>query len=296
MAGHRLKRALLTGSVLAGLIPSGLPLAQPAPSQASITAAAPDASAGLRELDCLLDASLRVKVSAAVPGLLAKTHVDRGDLVREGQLIAELDSEVERAAVLLAKAKAENLTQVASTEARANFLRRKAERFEHLARLNAGATTAAALDEAKTEAEVAQQNYNEARKAVELAQIELQRAEKQLRQRYIHSPVNGIVIDRALATGEYRHEQAHIFNIARVDPLHVEVFAPLDFYPHIHTGGRAIVRPEAPVGGAYPAQVSVVDRTIDAASGTFGVRLLLANTGLTIPAGLRCRVTFLPGP
>jgi hypothetical protein len=35
-----------------------------------------------------------------------------------------------------------------------------------------------------------------------------------------------------------------------------------------------------------------VDRVIDAASGTFGVRLELPNRERKIPAGVRCRVRF----
>jgi len=40
------------------------------------------------------------------------------------------------------------------------------------------------------------------------------------------------------------------------------------------------------------ARVTVVDRVIDAASGTFGVRLALPNPDLKLPAGLKCRVKF----
>jgi membrane fusion protein, multidrug efflux system len=36
----------------------------------------------------------------------------------------------------------------------------------------------------------------------------------------------------------------------------------------------------------------VVDPVIDAASGTFGVRLILANPNRTIPAGIRCSVEW----
>jgi multidrug efflux pump subunit AcrA (membrane-fusion protein) len=50
--------------------------------------------------------------------------------------------------------------------------------------------------------------------------------------------------------------------------------------------------PEAPVGGRHAATVAVVDRVVDAASGTFGIRLLLPNPDLALPAGLRCRVRF----
>ena len=50
--------------------------------------------------------------------------------------------------------------------------------------------------------------------------------------------------------------------------------------------------PERPIGGSYSAVVKVVDRVIDAASGTFGVRLELPNRERKIPAGVRCRVRF----
>jgi hypothetical protein len=39
--------------------------------------------------------------------------------------------------------------------------------------------------------------------------------------------------------------------------------------------------------------VTVVDRVVDAASSTFGVRLELANPDYRLPAGLKCRVRFL---
>ena len=41
---------------------------------------------------------------------------------------------------------------------------------------------------------------------------------------------------------------------------------------------------------------AIVDRIIDGASGTFGVRLLLPNEDHSLPGGLRCRVSFPPRP
>jgi hypothetical protein len=35
-----------------------------------------------------------------------------------------------------------------------------------------------------------------------------------------------------------------------------------------------------------------VDRVVDAASGTFGVRLQLPNPGYRLPAGLKCEIRF----
>ena len=73
--------------------------------------------------------------------------------------------------------------------------------------------------------------------------------------------------------------------IAQIDPLNVEVVLPLERYGSIAIGSTATVHPAAPVGGSYPAKADVVDPVIDAASGTFGVRLILPNPNRTIPAG-----------
>ena len=53
--------------------------------------------------------------------------------------------------------------------------------------------------------------------------------------------------------------------------------------------------PEAPVGGRYTTTVKVVDRVMDAASGTFVVRMELPNPKGALPAGLKCRARFALG-
>ena len=77
-----------------------------------------------------------------------------------------------------------------------------------------------------------------------------------------------------------------------LDPLHVETFAPVALYDAIHEGEIATVIPEKPIGGVHPAEVAVVDKVLDAASGTYGVRLLLENPDFVVPAGVNCRVRF----
>ena len=55
---------------------------------------------------------------------------------------------------------------------------------------------------------------------------------------------------------------------------------------------KAEVRVELPVNRKYSAHVIIVDSVIDAASGTFGVRLELPNPDYRLPAGLLCQVVF----
>jgi RND family efflux transporter MFP subunit len=255
--------------------------------------AAPASAAAIGDevFDCVIEADTTTRLGAPVAGLVSEVLVDRGDVVKAGQVVARLDAEVEVASLALASAKAENDSQLRSNRARAGFLQRKLERAEKLR--ESRIATPAQLDEADTDAEVARQAIRDAENSAELARLEARRAAALVSQRTVRSPIDGVVIERNLSAGEYRHEQTHILTIARIDPLKVEVYVPSEFYRQTAVGGQAEVMPAAPVGGSYQATVTVVDRVMDASSGTFGVRLALPNKDLAIPGGLRCRIRFL---
>lgn len=194
------------------------------------------ASAAGSELNCLIEPHVVITVTAPVNGLIESVAVDRGDLVKEGQVLAMLDSSVERAVGSVNHAQAE-LTN------------------KHL------------------------------------ASLELQRTNAEIALRTVRSPISGVVVERFMHPGEFT-KQERMFKLAQLDPLRVEVFAPVALHGKVAVGMQAHVRPEAPVNGVYTAKVTVVDRVIDAASGTFGVRLQLPNAEYKLPAGLKCTVRF----
>lgn len=275
---RRVGKILLVGFVAAGA---------PAVAQAPVEAL------HRTDFDCLMDAHSRIKIAAGVPGLIDKVHVDRGDRIRAGQALVELDSSVERANLALARARAENDQQIQAARARLDRARRTADRFQRLKQANPGAVTEAQFDEAVTEAKVAGVLLRDAELAQEQARLEAARSEALLAQRRVTSPVDGVVMERTMSAGEYRHDQSSMMTLARIDPLHVEVFVPVAFFGQTRIGARAEIRPEEPIGGRHVATVSVIDPVIDAASNTFGVRLVLANADHALPAGLRCRIRFL---
>jgi multidrug efflux pump subunit AcrA (membrane-fusion protein) len=124
-----------------------------------------------------------------------------------------------------------------------------------------------------------------------LADMELRKSTAEIARRTIRSPIPGVVMERSLSTGEFA-KQDPILKIAQLDPLRVEAFAPVAMLGKIVVGAEAQVLPQAPVNGTYQATVTVVDRVIDAASGTFGVRLELPNPNFLLSAGLKCKLRF----
>ena len=95
-----------------------------------------------------------------------------------------------------------------------------------------------------------------------------------------------------MAAGEVVVDEKTILTIAQIDPLRVEVILPSALYGTVQAGLRAAVEPEFG-DQVHIASVQIVDRVIDAASGTFGVRLELPNPDQSIPGGLHCQVRFL---
>ena len=251
-------------------------------------------SATQTEFECVIEPQKIVKLASPVVGVIAQLDVDRGDLVRQGQIVGKLEDGVEAATLALARARATNMSPVMSAEARLLFLRRKHERANELHSKEIG--TLATLEEAQAEAKVAEQQLKEAKLAVEIARLEVDHAEEVVKQRTLRSPINGVVVERLLVPGEYRNEQSPVLTLAQVDPLRVEVFVPTAYYGQIRSGSAAKIRPEDPVGGIHFAIVTVVDQVLDAASGTFGVRLTLPNPELRLPAGIRCKVQFEMNP
>jgi len=242
--------------------------------------------------DGLIEPRMIVKVGSAVRGVLDKVLVDRGDMVKKGQVLATLQSDVERATMELARARSENKAAIEAKKEELEFAKRNQERRKEL--YDQKALPQNEWDEVVTKKILAEHGLAEARENRNLARLELKQATAVVDRLTIRSPVTGVVVERYLSPGEYVEDQP-ILHLAQIDPLHVEVILPVEKLGSVQEGMQAKVRPEEPVGGTYDAKVTIVDKVVDAASGTFGVRLELPNPGYKLPAGLKCKVIF-PSP
>jgi membrane fusion protein, multidrug efflux system len=194
--------------------------------------------------------------------VLQEVLADRGDTVRKGQRVAQLQAGMEAAAVDL-------------TQARVLYGRRKVERNEAL--FQKQLISAQDKDEMETEVRVHEE--------------ELKRDRENLKLRAIISPLDGVVTERKLNEGDLvRADKSIVLKLAQLNPLHVEAVLPAEQFGSVRVGMTGQVSLAPYVKGMHTAKVTVVDRVIDAASGTFGVRLQLENPDNRFPAGIRCSV------
>lgn len=241
-------------------------------------------------IDCLIEPAQMVEIGSPVIGLIEAIHVERADTVTRGQVLVELESAAERAAVEVARARAAMDGAERAREANVKLGGRREARARRL--FDSEALSLDLREESETAAELARLELQQVREERRLASLQLDQAEELLRRRTIHSPVDGVVVERRMAPGE-RVDEEVILRIAQLDPLLVEVTLPSAMFGSIQPGMRAAVEPELPGDQVYVASVSLLDKVIDPASGTFGVRLELPNPDNAIPSGLHCRVRFL---
>jgi len=249
-----------------------------------------DAKAQSLEFDGLIEPTLTANVGSSTPGILESVNADRGDMVKEGQVVATIQAGVEKATMELAKVRAELDATIKGKRAELEFAERSKQRKKEL--YEKKTLSFQEWDEAETRRMLAELVLNEALEAKRLAELEYKRSVEVVKRMSIRSPVNGVVVERYLHQGEYIEDKP-VMRLAQIDPLHVEVIMPVSKLGSVKVGMVADVKPEAPVGGVYKAKVKIVDKVVDAASGTFGVRLELPNPDYKLPPGLKCKVVFL---
>lgn len=244
---------------------------------------------GATQFNGIIEPYRVVKIGSGAYGIIESVEVDRGDLVKKGQVIARLQSAVERASMEAAQARAEMEAGIKAKKANFEFYTRKKLMNEEL--LEKQFIPLSEMDDIEINRVLSEKQLHEALENKRLNELEHKRAVEVFNRLTIRSPITGVVVERNLSPGEYIENQS-IMKLAQIDPLNVEVILPVSLYLSIKTGMKAQVMPEAPIGGQYIAVVKIVDRVVDAASGTFGVRLELPNPNNHLIAGLKCKVIF----
>ncbi|NNG00940.1 MAG: efflux RND transporter periplasmic adaptor subunit [Desulfobacteraceae bacterium] len=238
------------------------------------------------EYDGLIEPYAVVDIGSAAEGIVATVAVDRGAPVSQGQTVVELESSVEQAAVEKAKTAASFHGEINLQLAQLAFAKRVHTRVKKLS-----AISDHDKDQAATEIVLTGQRLVKARENKAMAKHELERARALLARRSIQSPISGVVVDRFVSPGEYINNQP-VLRVAQLDPLRVEVIIPAGMFGRINPGMTATIIPELSRYGEQTATVTIVDKVIDSASNTFGVRLEMPNARKQTPSGLKCIVRF----
>jgi len=245
---------------------------------------------GQEKFDCLMDPYDTIDLGSPAAGVLAKVLVKRGDAVRIGEVVAELDSTLEQGNVELLELRAESDAVIEAQREQLDLINKRYERIAQLRQR--GVASEEDFDQIESERIAVYSLLVQAELNRDIAIKELRRARAALRLRQIVSPVDGVVSERLLSPGEYIGSDSAVVRIVQLDPLSIQAFLPVRLWGRVAIGDVGTVYPAAPIEGEYRATVVSVDRVLDAASGTFVVQLELPNPDRALPAGHRCEISF----
>ena len=190
-------------------------------------------------------------VSAKVPGRVLTISVDLGSVVKQSQMIAQLDPQdyklrLQQAEAALAQARARvglspdgkddriNPEETGTVrQARAVWDDAKLKRERAASLLTQGVIAQAQLDTADSDLKVAMSRYQDAIEEIRNRQAlvgqrrsELEIARQQLADCVIYAPFDGVVQEKRASVGEYLAPGAPVVNVVRVDPLRLRAEVP----------------------------------------------------------------------
>jgi HlyD family secretion protein len=236
----------------------------------------------------------KVDVGSEVSGLVEEVLVDENDYVKKGQVLARLDLSKLQDAVVNARA--------ALTSADAGVLQAKAtvqEAQANLSRLRQVAELSGGKVPSKAELETAEAtlarglaNQASAGAAVEQARASLSSAETNLSKASIRSPVNGVVLSRAVEPGQTvaaSFQVATLFTLAEdLKQMKLEVDVAEADVGQVREGQLAIFSVDAYTGRKYEARVRRVGLGSQTTSGVVTYKTVIAvnNDDLSLRPGM----------
>jgi len=210
----------------------------------------------------VVEAEARISLAFRVSGYVARFHVDEGDAVETGRVLAELDPQDLERELRAARA------ALARARAHAEDARRGHDRQEEL--LARSATSAQRFERARSEAEMAQAELGEARVRAEAAAENLARAT-------LRAPVSGRVEARWLEPHELATAGQTVLVVVDLDPATVRAAVPDARVPDLRPGGPARVRAALAPGHVFEGRIAHVAVAADPASRTVPFEVAVPN-------------------
>jgi len=230
-----------------------------------------------------IEAVTSVTVGTQVSGIVSKLYVDYNSTVKKGQVIAELDKTNLTSQLKTAKA------NLASAQSSLNYQSANYKRYKTL--YDKGLVSA-------DDYENAQLSYKQAKEQVTSANEEVQRAQTNLGYAIITSPIDGVVISKAVEEGQTvaaSYATPELFTIAQ-DLTNMQVVADVDEADigDVKEGARVTFTVDAYPDDTFEGTVTQVrlEATTTNNVVTYEVVISAPNAELKLKPGLTANVTI----
>jgi RND family efflux transporter MFP subunit len=242
-------------------------------------------------------AKRQATVSSQTTGLLTKIHVEEGDVVKAGSLIAELDDSLLRAQFELAKSQLKSKehslvqTEVLLQEARSRFVRTEKMTSQKLSSTEKYENDRYAV--LALEARLARD-----RSEIDISRRQIAIQQQMLNRSLIYAPFEGVVIEQSAQIGEIvspvsaggGYTRTGICTLVDLSSLEGEVLVNERFIERVYQGQQVTVTAHAYPQLKVPGKVSAIMPSVNKETAAIKVRIslderddrLLPNMGIDV--------------
>jgi RND family efflux transporter MFP subunit len=231
-------------------------------------------------------------------GYIEHFDVDIGDRVKEGQLLAvietpELDQQLDQARAQLAAAEA----SLAQAKANRDYSLTSLERYKRLK--PAGVASQQELDQRQSEALVSNSNVAAAEAAVEVQHAEIRRLMRVKSFARVTAPFAGLITQRTIDRGSLvtQGNATPLFRLIVADPVRVFVQVTQDVAPSVRTGMPAKITVREYPGREFEGTLARASFALDSQTRTMTVEVRVPNPKNELLVGMYSEVLLsLPVP
>lgn len=229
----------------------------------------------------------RIEISPRFQGTVAWIGVKKGDVVRKGDVLVQLEEDEYRARVAEAEAR------VARAEAEVDFARSQFQRAERLRQQDTSSEEE--LDLARRGLRLAEAELKSARAALALAQLYLSWCT-------IRAPIDGVILEKLVNPNELvtpvsyggsRGPSTAFLAMADLNDLQVEIDLNEVDTPKVFLGQACRVSPEAYPDKVYEGVVAEIAPEANRAKGTLQIKVQVQKPDRYLTPELSARVEFL---
>lgn len=237
------------------------------------------------EIEAFTEPHRTINIAAVEPGIIIELHVKEGDKVSHDQPLADLNQDVLKATLEIARAQRDATSALRSAEAE---LKLRADRLSKLEQLrDQGNASEEEVFRANLEHEVATAHVLTAKESLEIKALEHERIRLQLSQRTVRSTIDGFVTHIHREKGEFvTPVDPVVMTVVQLDPLAVVFSVPAS------TAGRFQPNQSLPIRiegekKAIEGKIELISPVINAESQTVRLRVLIPNPGFKYRSGAR---------
>jgi RND family efflux transporter MFP subunit len=227
-----------------------------------------------------------IDVAASESGIIDVMEVIEGQTVKKGQALAQLDQDVHKAAVEIARRSADARGQLNGAQSELNLASSRLKKLQLLRQKDHA--TPEEINRAELDVATAEARLLIAKETLDIRSAEFERYRIQLERRTVRSPIDGIVMVVHRDVGEYvSPNEPVVASVVQLDPLIATFSIPVTTISGIEPRQKLSLQVSS-TGQTIEGLVDYIAPVTNPQTGTVTVKVRVPNPNGKLRSGEKC--------